>query len=187
MTYPPRGRPADADRWLGEAKDLNPRRRHSGARAVTSGNSPDIWHTGDITSPSAGPGTYIYFDRVAGRRGRATFADCALTVLATVVSRPTQPSRHPRRGIQGAERGSAGATGYRRVLMDHPDIVLKSLSEEHGIIEMAEPSDWPRIGERLRIIPNHACVVSNLFDIVHLFGPDGTVETVPVAARGRVD
>jgi D-serine deaminase-like pyridoxal phosphate-dependent protein len=52
---------------------------------------------------------------------------------------------------------------------------------------MAQPSDAPRIGERLRIVPNHACVVSNLFDVVHLVASDGSIEIEPVAARGRVD
>ena len=44
-----------------------------------------------------------------------------------------------------------------------------------------------RIGERLRIIPNHACVVSNLFDNVTLVSGDAVTGTLPVAARGRVD
>ena len=37
------------------------------------------------------------------------------------------------------------------------------------------------------MIPNHVCVVSNLFDVVHLVRGDTVVESVPVAARGRVD
>jgi D-serine deaminase-like pyridoxal phosphate-dependent protein len=53
-------------------------------------------------------------------------------------------------------------------------------------LELPEPSDWPRVGDRIRIIPNHVCVVSNLFDEVNLLSPDGSIEAVPVAARGRV-
>jgi D-serine deaminase-like pyridoxal phosphate-dependent protein len=51
---------------------------------------------------------------------------------------------------------------------------------------LPEPSDFPGVGARVRILPNHVCVVSNLFDRVHLVRGD-TIETVPVAARGRVD
>jgi len=65
--------------------------------------------------------------------------------------------------------------------------VLTSLSEEHGVIELDAASQWPPVGERVHIIPNHACVVSNLFDRVHLVAPDGQVEVVPVDARGRSD
>ncbi len=67
------------------------------------------------------------------------------------------------------------------------DLTVKGLSEEHGVIELPVASDWPRIGERLRIIPNHACVISNLFDKVTLISGDEVREVVPVAARGRVD
>lgn len=153
---------------------------------VTAGNSPDIWHTGDITVTERRPGTYIYFDRSQVAFGAAILEDCALTVLATVVSRPTSRRIVLDAGSKSLSSDLLGQTGYG-VLMDHPDFVLTSLSEEHGVIELAAPSDWPRVGDRLLIIPNHACVVSNLFDVVHLIGPDGTVETVPVAARGRVE
>jgi D-serine deaminase-like pyridoxal phosphate-dependent protein len=67
------------------------------------------------------------------------------------------------------------------------DLTVTGLSEEHGVIELPVASDWPRIGERLRIIPNHACVISNLFDSVTLISGDEVREVVPVAARGRVD
>ncbi len=60
------------------------------------------------------------------------------------------------------------------------------MSHEHAVIELAAPSDSPRIGENVRIIPNHACVVSTLFDTVHLISGDAVVETLPVAARGKV-
>jgi len=38
----------------------------------------------------------------------------------------------------------------------------------------------------VRIVPNHACPVSNLFDIVVLVRGEEVVDTVVVAARGRV-
>jgi D-serine deaminase-like pyridoxal phosphate-dependent protein len=182
MTYPPRGKFAEADRWLGEATALI---LDAGidVPVITSGNSPDIWHTGDRHVTERRPGTYIYFDRTQVAAGAATFADCALTVLATVVSRPT-PHRVVIDAGSKALSSDGGAPGFGAV-MGHEDIILKSLSEEHGVIEMSAPSAWPPIGERIRIIPNHACVVSNLFDNVNLILPDGSVETTPVVGRGR--
>ena len=41
-------------------------------------------------------------------------------------------------------------------------------------------------GDRVRILPNHACVVSNLFDEVHLISGEKVIDILPVAARGRV-
>lgn len=185
MTYCARGMAAEADAWLGKAKTVL-ERNGIAVPVVTSGNSPDMWHTGDASVTERRPGTYIYYDRAQVSFGAATWDDCALTVLATVVSRPT-----PRRiildaGSKALTSDLFGQTGYG-VLMGHTDFVLTSLSEEHGVIELAEDSAWPPVGERVQVVPNHCCVVSNMFDAVHLVGGNGGIETIPVAARGRVD
>jgi D-serine deaminase-like pyridoxal phosphate-dependent protein len=192
MTYPPRGRVAEADRWLFEAKTML---ETAGIEVpvLTSGNTPDMWTLAEnVQVPDRQiliekrPGTYIYFDRSQVAFGSATFDDCALTVLATVVSRPTPTRAVIDAGSKSLSSDLFGQTGYG-VVLGREDTTIASLSEEHGVIELGAPSDWPRIGERLRIVPNHCCVVSNLFDDVHLLAPDGGIETVPVAARGRVD
>jgi len=185
MSYPPRGRFAEADRWLADAKAML---EAAGIEVpvITSGNSPDIWHTGDTVVTERRPGTYIYFDRSQVDFGVATYADCALTVLTTVVSRPTATRIVIDAGSKSLSSDLLNQTTYGAVL-GHEDITVTSLSEEHGVIELKEPADEPRVGDRIRIIPNHACVVSNLFDTVQLLNVDGTVESEPVAARGRVD
>lgn len=192
MTYPPRGHAAEADRWLWDAKTLLERAGIE-VPVLTSGNTPDMWQLAEkvhVPEPSIliekRPGTYIYFDRSQVAFGSATFDDCALTVLTTVVSRPTPTRAVIDAGSKSLSSDLFGQTGYGAVL-GHEDVTVASLSEEHGVIELSAPSDWPPIGERLRIVPNHCCVVSNLFDNVHLLAPDGGIETVPVAARGRVD
>ena len=44
----------------------------------------------------------------------------------------------------------------------------------------------PKIGERVAIVPNHVCVVTNLTDRIHAVR-QGQVEMVyPVAARGKL-
>lgn len=185
MTYPGRGKFAEADRWLADAKAMIEAAGLPVDR-ITSGNSPDIWHTGDTVVTERRPGTYIYFDRSQVEFGAATFADCALTVLATVVSRPTATRAVIDAGSKALSSDTLGLTAFG-VIRNREEIVVASLSEEHGVIELPEASDWPRVGERIHIIPNHACVVTNLFDAVHLVDSKGDVEAVPVAARGRVD
>lgn len=107
-------------------------------------------------------------------------------MLATVVSRPTATRVVIDAGSKALTSDLLGQDGYGLVLgLD--GAVVKSVSEEHGVIELKTPSDTPRVGDQLRIIPNHACVVSNLFDAVHLISNDLLVDTVKVAARGRVD
>jgi D-serine deaminase-like pyridoxal phosphate-dependent protein len=125
----------------------------------------------------------ILFASVAA--GAAGWDDCALTVLATVVSRPTPNRIVLDCGSKALSSDIGNLTGYGQ--LQGTDITLKFVNEEHGVIELDTPSDSPRIGERVRVIPNHACVVSNLFDVVNLVDGDSVVETVAVAARGRVD
>jgi D-serine deaminase-like pyridoxal phosphate-dependent protein len=185
MTYPARGKFAEADRWLSDAKAMLEEAGLTVPR-ITSGNSPDIWHTGDTVVTERRPGTYIYFDRSQVAFGVASFDDCALTVLATVVSRPTSTRAVIDAGSKSLSSDLLGLTGHG-CIQGREDVTVASLSEEHGVIELPEASDWPRVGDRIRIVPNHACVVSNLFDDVHLLGPDGEIESVSVAARGRVD
>ncbi len=185
MTYPKLGKFVETDRWLGDAKALLEEAGFE-VPVVTAGNSPDMWHGPDRVVTERRPGTYIYFDRSQVSFGAASFDDCALTVLTTVVSRPTATRVVVDAGSKSLSSDLFGQTGHGAVL-GHEEIVIAALSEEHGVIELPEPSDWPRIGDRLRIVPNHVCVVSNLFDAVQLVSADGTIETVPVAARGRVD
>jgi D-serine deaminase-like pyridoxal phosphate-dependent protein len=145
-----------------------------------------MWHTGDRTVTERRPGTYIYFDRSQVAAGAASFGDCALTVLTTVVSRPTALRAVIDAGSKSLSSDLLGLTGHGVVLGDE-SVIVKALSEEHGVIEFGQPTDTPRVGDRLRIIPNHVCVVSNLFDAVHLVRGEELLESVPVAARGRVD
>jgi D-serine deaminase-like pyridoxal phosphate-dependent protein len=185
MTYPPAKRANEAETWLRTAMDLLAQAGIPVPR-VTSGNTPDIWRTGESVVTERRPGTYIYFDRTQVALGAAGWDDCALTVLATVVSRPTATRVVIDAGSKALSSDLAGGQPGYGVLMDGGH-VIKFLNEEHGVIEMDAPSDSPRIGERVRVIPNHVCVVSNLFDVVHFVRGETVLETVPVAARGRVD
>ncbi|HWA20504.1 MAG TPA: D-TA family PLP-dependent enzyme [Devosia sp.] len=185
MTYPALHKWSEAAHWLGEAKAMI---EAAGAPVpvVTAGNSPDMWHAGDAVVTERRPGTYIYFDRSQVAYRAARWQDCALTVLTTIVSRPTATRIVIDAGSKSLSSDLMGLTGHGAVL-GNEDVIVKSLSEEHGVIELESPSEIPRVGNRQRIIPNHACVVSNLFDHVHFIRGDDVLETVPVAARGRVD
>jgi D-serine deaminase-like pyridoxal phosphate-dependent protein len=184
MTYPPAKKPDQAEAWLREAMDLLTQAGIAVPK-VTSGNTPDMWRSAQSVVTERRPGTYIYYDRMQVAAGVATFEDCALTVLATVVSRPTATRVVLDAGSKALSSDIGALEGYGQLM--GTDITLKYLNEEHGVIEMATPSDTPRIGDRVRIVPNHVCVVSNLFDVVNLIEGETVVDTVPVAARGRVD
>jgi D-serine deaminase-like pyridoxal phosphate-dependent protein len=184
MTYPAAGKAAAAADFLREAKALI-EARGLAVPVVTSGGTPDIWKAetaGVITEYR--PGTYVYNDRSLIARGAATPADCALTVLATVVSVPTPHRAIVDAGSKVLTTDLLGLTGYGEVI-GRPDIAIDQLSEEHGRLV----SDGPiglSVGDRVRILPNHACVVTNMVDAVTVLHPDGRAEAWPVVARGRV-
>ena len=187
MTYPPKHCVEQANAWFDEALATFGQAGISVPR-ITAGNSPDMWAPAGGPVTERRPGTYIYFDRMLVRDKVASVDDCALTVLATVVSRPTATRVVIDAGSKClAYDPVAGDLSLGHGLVMGTELVVKTLSEEHGVIEMPVASDWPRVGERLRIIPNHVCVVSNLFDTVTLFSGEEVRETLPVASRGRSD
>lgn len=184
MTYPPLHGVEKSNAWLSEAVALFAQAGITVPR-VSSGNSPDMWAPAATPVTERRPGTYIYYDRFQVKERAAGLDDCALSVLVTVVSRPTATRVVIDAGSKSLTSDLLGMDGFGLVM--GTDLTVKGLSEEHGVIELPVASDWPRVGERLRIIPNHACVISNLFDSVTLISGDEVREVVPVAARGRVD
>jgi D-serine deaminase-like pyridoxal phosphate-dependent protein len=156
------------------------------ARVVSSGGTPDLWRAPTCEAITEyRPGTYIYLDRYQVAQGVGTLADCALTVMATVVSRPTADRAIIDAGSKTLTSDTLGLAGFGLVL-DVPDAEITGLSEEHGTVDLSRCAVRPAIGDRVRILPNHACVVANLFDRVHLASGERVVEVADIAARGRV-
>ncbi len=186
MTYPAAGKYREAAQWLADSRNV-----FSAAGvdlpAITTGGTPDIWHMDEaaIVATEYRPGTYIYMDRSQVAAGAASLDDCALTVLATVVSRPTETRAIIDAGSKALTSDLLGLVGHGHVL-EFPDAKIVGLSEEHGTLDISACASKPKIGDLVRIIPNHCCPVTNLFDQVHLIRGDVLVETMAVAARGRV-
>ena len=186
MTYPAAGQVEANAKFLADTKALLATAGLPAA-VVSNGGTPDLWRAHEVTAATEHrPGTYIYLDRFQVAKGVGSFEDCALTVLATVVSRPTENRAIIDAGSKALTSDTLGMNGFG-LIEAYPDAVIVGLSEEHGTIDLTNCATKPRIGDKLRIIPNHACVVSNLFDQVTLISSGHVVETVDVAARGRVD
>ena len=131
------------------------------------------------------PGTYVYNDFSQVSLGSCGFEDCALTVLATVVSVPA-----PDRAVVDAGSKTLSADPLRPRAGGHGLVLgrrtrVARLSEEHGVLE-TEPGESFRVGERVRILPNHACVVSNLHDRLIGIRGERVEEEIEVSARGCV-
>ena len=134
------------------------------------------------------PGNYVYFDRTQVALGAATLDDCALTVLATVVSKPA-PNRvifdsGSKTLTNDGARGFTPTPGFG-VVIGHDNLLIERLSEEHATVKVLNGSTPLEPGDRVRIIPNHSCVVSNLVDHAWLVDGDA-VEALSIAGRGRI-
>lgn len=185
MTYPAKGGTSVSDRWLAEARALLGANGLAPA-VVTTGGTPDLWRANELSAADEyRPGTYIYLDRFQVEAGVGTIEDCALTVLSTVVSRPTPDRAILDAGSKALTSDLLGLEGYGLIL-GYPNAAIVSLSEEHATVDLSASAAKPVVGERVRIVPNHCCPVTNLFDEVVFLKRDGTAETVAVDARGRV-
>ena len=157
-------------------------------RVVSGGSTPTLWRTHEIRGVTEmRPGTYVYNDRTTAAIGACAWDDCALTVLATVISTavPGQAvidagtkalGREPVRGVEGEGFGQ---------LLEHPEVIVERMSEEHGVLDISRSHWRPHVGETVRVVPNHVCIVVHLSDIV--YGMRGGVlkTSWPVSARGR--
>ena len=155
---------------------------------VVSGGSTPTFHRSHLIEglTEVRPGTSIFNDRTTAEIGACRWDEVAYSVLATVVSTavPGQAVVDAGSKALAKEEIRADVTGYG-ALLDRQDVIVKAVSEEHGLVDLSR-TDWrPSVGERVRIVPNHVCVSVNLQD--ELYGVLGgeVVETWPVMGRGR--
>lgn len=155
---------------------------------VSGGGTPNAWQAHRIAGlTEVRVGTYIYQDRATVAAGAAAFDECALHLHATVISRPT-----PDRAVIDAGSKSlssdridpSAGSGYG-LIRGYEDAVIERLNEEHGVIDLSRCSRKPQVGERVRILPNHVCVVSNLHDEIAVSRGGVLLDTRRVEARGK--
>lgn len=153
---------------------------------VSGGSTPFLWRSHELPGlTEIWSGTIIFNDRESMQSGAAGQGDLAYSVLATVVSSP-----EPGRAVIDAggkalakEPLRSGLQGFGQ-LLEHPEVTVAAVSEEHGVLDLSRSSWRPRVGERVRVVPNHVCVSVNLQD--HLLAAEGD-DWVPwlLEARGR--
>ena len=155
-------------------------------RIVSGGGTPNLAHLGRIRGTTEHrAGTYVFNDRMMMAAGAATLADCALTIVSTLVSRAT-----PLRGILDAGSKTLSSDTGRLagfgLVREHPQAVIHAFAEEHGFVDLSACDTPPAIGDVVSIVPNHVCVVVNLMDRLVATRGGEIVGEIPVAARGRI-
>ena len=158
-------------------------------REIVSGGSTPTAFTSHLIGSltEIRPGTFVFNDMNTVPGGFCGFDDCAATILCTVVSDsvPGQVVLDGGSKTFTSDRcGPAPDSGHGHVL-GFPEAVVAKLTEEHGQVDVRACSAPPRVGDRVRVIPNHICPCVNLQDHVWWL-EDGVARPLPVDARGRL-
>lgn len=154
-------------------------------RELSIGSTPTtryVDHAVDITEMR--PGTYVYGDANQVQLGSQAQEDCALVVVATVISRLGSERAVIDAGSKAlsADLRVPGVDGYG-IVVDRPALRLDRLSEEHGVL-VGEGTIELAIGDRVAVIPNHVCTVVNLHPALLVVGARGDARWEAVDARG---
>ena len=134
------------------------------------------------------PGTYVFYDELQVALGTTQREHCALSVATTVISRPAADravidAGSKTFGLDQGAHSSSLLTEYGH-LVDATGALVR-LSEEHGVLEI--PTDSPiAIGDRIRVVPNHACPVSNLGRSFYGIRGRTVEEVISIDASGGV-
>ncbi|MGJ4909293.1 alanine racemase [Bradyrhizobium sp. HKCCYLS2033] len=185
MLYPTETGWDEAQRFYDEAL-AGVRTEGLEAAIVSTGGSPNLKNLGKLKGATEHrPGTYIYNDRMQVAAGVATWDDCALHIYSTVVSRAA-----PERGILDAgsktlTTDTGGLDGHGLIL-EHPEAKIARFAEEHGFLDLSRSNTRPHVGDVVRVVPNHVCVVVNMMDEVVMVRGEEILGTLPVAARGKL-
>lgn len=141
---------------------------------ISVGSTPTALSALDLTGVTeVRAGVFMFMDLVMAGVGVCTLDDIAVSVLATVIG------VYPDRGhvivdagwmALSRDRGTASQSidrGYGVVctIEGHvmPDVIVESANQEHGVLRA--PTFAPhlsalRVGDKVRILPNHACATS---------------------------
>lgn len=142
------------------------------------------------------PGNYVFHDAIQEALGVATLQECALTVQTSIISKHRNPNGTERLFLDAGRKVFTSDTGYAtdgygillynaRTMTRLPHAHITGLSEEHGWVRVPGGSTMD-VGNTVRVVPNHACVVVNNQDQLYLVDGDQVINTLTVDARGKV-
>ncbi|MBT3449793.1 MAG: alanine racemase [Bacteroidetes Order II. Incertae sedis bacterium] len=142
------------------------------------------------------PGNYVFHDMTQVNLGVQPMDCCSLSVYATVFSRHRNADGSERLFLDAGKKvltsdGAYQAEGFGQILYDSkemvpmPHAVINALSEEHGWVRIRGGSTL-RVGDRVRVVPNHACVVVSTQKQMVLVDGEDVIQTLPVDAQSLV-
>lgn len=145
-----------------------------------------------LTVTEIRPGNYVFYDATQVGLGACDLDDCALTVIGTIVSKRRDDSGTERAYIDAGKKvvttdTGAATNGYGIALYNatymrrHPHVDITGLSEEHGWLRIPGAATF-EVGDRIRFVPNHACVTVATRDELVIVDDDEVLDRWRVAA-----
>ncbi len=134
------------------------------------------------------PGTYVYNDLNTYYQGACRLEDCAVRVVATVVSTAVSGRAILDSGSKTltSDLLNAGPKFGYGYIVEAPDAPIIKLNEEHGLVDTMPSKHEFYVGEVVTIIPNHACVAVNMHDEIVTLRQSEAVGCWKIAARGKI-
>ncbi|MBQ9931749.1 MAG: amino-acid racemase, partial [Firmicutes bacterium] len=134
------------------------------------------------------PGNYVFMDAIQMALGAANERDCALTVSATIISHPQEnlyicDAGAKCLGIDQGAHGCSQVNGFG-IVKSHPELTVYGLSEEVGKLKAHGPCDL-KIGDKIQIIPNHACSAANNTSRYFAVQDGEVIKTIAIEARSN--
>jgi len=156
---------------------------------ITSGSTPTF--SSAVTDRNIGifhPGNYVFHDAIQMALGVVTESECALTILASVISNPEPgifiiDAGSKTLGLDKGAHGNTSIKGYGRI-KGQPESEVISLSEEVGKVSVSMNGALT-VGDKIEIIPNHACVPTNLTSKLMMHQLGDIVGTIEIDMRGN--
>jgi len=156
---------------------------------VSGGSTPTAYQSHLIRrGTEIRPGTCVYNDLNIVRGGFGSIDDCAASVVCTVVSNAVRDQVILDGGSKTLTMdrcGPAPDSGHG-LIVEYPEAFIGKLTEEHAQVDVSRCVARPRVGERVTVIPNHICPVVNLHDSAWWWEADGSLQLLPVDARGKL-
>jgi D-serine deaminase-like pyridoxal phosphate-dependent protein len=155
---------------------------------VSGGSTPSLFESHTIPGLNEiRPGTYIFNDRNTMLMGVCSLEDCAASIMMTVVStaRPGQIIIDGGSKTFSSDRPSSGEVSFGHVV-EAPEAVFTKMNEEHGYVDVRTAGREFKVGDRVRVIPNHICVAMNLHECVYGIRGDKVAEVWRVEGRGKL-
>ena len=149
---------------------------------ISGGSTPSRFMTHETCVNELRAGTYALLDR---EDGNAELGDCAITVEVTVISDSVPDQIVIDAGSKTFTSDDYG-DGLHGTIVGWPGATLHTLNEEHGYVDVSGLDERPRVGDRLSVIPNHACGCVNMHDGLLAVRAGVVDHVIEVSARGLV-